>query len=49
MTAEEKFLYNIRACLIEENEEFLELNEEEQNELIIAKALEFIEKMKTEK
>ena len=46
MTAEEKFINNIRAYLIEENgEEFLELTEEEQNNLILATIHSYIEKM----
>lgn len=45
MTAEEKMLQSIRNYLIEENgEEFLELTEEEQNNLILATVHSYIEK-----
>lgn len=50
MTAEEKFIYNIRAYLIEQNgEEFLQLSEEEQNDLIFVTVQEFIKKQLNEK
>lgn len=46
MTAEEKMLKAVRDYLIEENEEeFLELTEEEQNNLILATIHSYIEKM----
>lgn len=50
MTAEEKFINNIRAYLIEEHgEDFLQLTEDEQNDLIFVTVQEFIKKQLNEK
>lgn len=48
MTAEEKFINNIKAYLIKEDAEFLKLTKEEQNELIIAAVQKYIDMAKLE-
>lgn len=49
MTPEEKIFYHIREALIEKHgSEFLELDKDSQNELVIATAIEYMEKARRE-
>lgn len=50
MTAEEKLIQAIREALIEKHgEEFINLTEEEQNELIVGTMLDYVKALKAEK
>lgn len=50
MTAEEKLIQAIREALIEKHgEEFINLTEEEQNELIVGTMLDYVRALKADK